>query len=331
MNLAFLGLLSLVVVLLVVLVRAADLIEDAFVFLAHKIKVREFAIGFFILSFVSSLPEFSIALSSNDSTPELSIGNLFGATVILLTLVVGLTAIKFGSIELTHRFGPKQIIAGVFFIALGGIALIDGTLSVMDGAFIIAVFFLYIIYVSKQFKFFSALLSKEKTIKKANKMINVELLFEMLLKSALGIILILIASNLLVDAAVEISSEAYLNIDPTLVGIFVFAVGTNIPELTFLFRAEKKNEVLLSLGNIAGSTVMNTLILGVLAVISGGVDLSAEVIFSLTPILVAFVATLFIFVVISITGEKITRREGYFLLGIYLSLIIGQGLFMLAG
>jgi Ca2+/Na+ antiporter len=55
---------SLLIVLSYLLVRSADLVEDAFVLVAGKLGVSTFTIGFLILSLASSLPEISLMITS---------------------------------------------------------------------------------------------------------------------------------------------------------------------------------------------------------------------------------------------------------------------------
>ncbi len=316
MNIEIISLFSLIIVLLYGLVKSADLIEDAFVFLAKSLKINEFFIGFVILSIVSSLPEFSIVLSSNKLVPELSVGNLMGGTLILLTLVIGASVIKFGKIEFKGKFREKEVAEGLFVMFLSVFTLLDGVLEVYEGLFLMSVYALYVFVVFSRYK------SKSK-VNSTPSYVNAKKLMQMLAKSVFGSVLILVCSSLLVDVVIEIGSKIQIN--EALIGLFVLALGTNLPELTILFRARKVQTRNLAIGNFIGSATFNTFILGLLAVLSQGINLvDGNDIVVLIPVLLILSMTLVAFLLFSWTGRSLNKQEGIILIGFYASLVITE-------
>ncbi len=310
MNLEILAYLSLIIVLTFLLVKSADLIEDAFVFLAKQTGVSEFVIGFVILSLVSSLPEFSIAINSNNTIPELSISNLIGASLVLLTLVIGLTIIKFGDIDFKGKFNEKEIIAGLVVILMSVITLADGTLAFWEGLSLIAGYLIYAYHIYVIFKVKPKIETPEKyTMVPAKKVV------QMLTKSVVGAFLILISSSLLVDSIRELASPERFNVPESLVGLFVLGIGTNLPEITILVRARKAGYKKLALGNFIGSACVNSLILGILAVMTQGVTIKDFD--RMIPVLVILTVVIFAFILLSWTGRKITKREAAVLISFY--------------
>ncbi|MCA9387269.1 sodium:calcium antiporter [Candidatus Dojkabacteria bacterium] len=317
MNIEILSLFSLIIVLLYLLVRAADLIEDGFVLIARTLKINEFFIGFVILSVVSSLPELSIAFSSNDTVPELSVGNLLGASFVLLTLAIGITVIRFGEIEFMGKFKEKEIIEGLILIGLGILTVSDGILSISEGLLLGVAYTFYVALVYDKYR------KKRKSVDIINATVSARKIIKMFGQAALGAILILICSSLIVDTVVLLGQRVYIN--ESIIGLFILAIGTNVPELTLLVRAKKIKQRNLALGTFIGSATINVAILGLLAVLAQGVDLKTgdgSNYYSMIPLMIILGTTLISFAYFSWTGRKLTKNEGILLLGFYLSLII---------
>ncbi len=316
MDLETLSLFSLIAVLIYGLVKSADLIEDGFVLLAKSLKMNEFFIGFVILSAVSNLPEFSIVLSSNNLVPELSVGNLVGGSVIILTLVIGLSVIKFGGIEFKGRFREKEVVEGLSVMSLSILALYDGNLEVYESLGLMGAYIIYVYLIHNRYK-------NKRNTKATKSVVDSKKLMQMFFKAVVGSILILVCSSLLVDVVIEIGGRIQLN--EALVGLFILAIGTNIPEITILLRAKKVKQKNLALGNFIGSATINVFILGLLGILSQGVDLNASGHFIvLVPVLVIFAMSLIAFLVFSWTGHKLTKTEGAMLIGFYIALLIAE-------
>ncbi|MCA9381499.1 sodium:calcium antiporter [Candidatus Dojkabacteria bacterium] len=319
MNIEILSLFSLIIVLLYLLVRAADLIEDGFVLIARTLKVNEFFIGFVILSIVSSLPELSIAFSSNDSVPELSVGNLLGASFVLLTLAIGLMVVKVGEVRFGGKFKETEIIEGLILIGLGVLTVSDGYLSISEGLMLGVAYLFYVGLVYDKFR------KKRQSDEASSATVSSRKVIKMFGKAALGAGLILVCSSLIVDTVVLLGQRVYIN--ESIIGLFVLAIGTNIPELTLLIRAKKIKQRNLALGTFIGSATVNIAILGLLAILAQGVDLKqgdGHNYFSMIPVMLILTFTLISFAYFSWTGRKLSRSEGIMLLGFYISLIVTE-------
>ena len=106
-----------------------------------------------------------------------------------------------------------------------------------------------------------------------------------------------------------------------LVGLFLVAVGTSLPELSFEIEAVRKKQVAMVFGNLLGSIVANsTLILGVTALISPIIlDGGFKIYFWATLAFLLIFLTFWIFVR---TKKKLERWEGAILILIYLAFVV---------
>jgi cation:H+ antiporter len=142
-----------------------------------------------------------------------------------------------------------------------------------------------------------------------------------------GIVCILIGSDILVDSAVFIAQS--FGISPAIIGLTMIAVGTSLPELATSTVASKKGESDISIGNVLGSNVFNTLLVLGLAVFlfSGTIPVDPALLWD-----IALMTVVCLFLVPTLwTGHTLTRQEGAFMLvvyGVYIaSLAYRQGLF----
>ena len=88
------------------------------------------------------------------------------------------------------------------------------------------------------------------------------------LQALLGLIVLLVAGDLLVRGAVNFSLK--IKIPAFIVSLTVVALGTSAPELLVAIRAILDNSPGIALGNVVGSNIANVfLVLGIPALIAG--------------------------------------------------------------
>lgn len=312
-------LILIVIGLLFALIKSSQMVESTFVLIARKSRISEFIIGFVVLGVVTSLPEISIAVASSQNVPELSIGNMVGASAVLLTLIIGINAIKFKNIAFKGKFAEKELLIGIFSVFLMLLSIIDRYISVVEGLFMLLTYVTFVIYLNYKF-------SRKLDIKQS--MVNVMRVYNSVGMAILGIIILVISSIFIVKAASSLAHN--LQISPALVGVFLLGLGTNIPELTILLTSKiRKTEQQLTVGNELGSLFLNPGTVGLLAVLSGGAHIHDLA--SLAPALVVCMIALIFFTIFSYTGRSLSRIEGIILVAIFASLIITEFIVLLTG
>jgi cation:H+ antiporter len=128
-----------------------------------------------------------------------------------------------------------------------------------------------------------------------------------------GLVLLVIGSRILVDNAVAMARV--LGVSEAVIGLTIVAAGTSMPELATSIVAAFKKEADIAIGNIVGSNIFN--ILGILGISAGIFPLSAP---GINPLdLYSMIGISLILVPLLITGKKISRWEGAFLLACYLA------------
>ena len=298
--------------LVAILVTSAKMVESSFVRIASKFRVNEFLLGFFVLAIITSLPEISIALVSSNEVPELSLGNLIGATIVILTLILGLSAIKYKGIEFKGKFSEKEVILGLLTILLMVAVVLDGAVSILDGVILIGAYSLFVYHLYMKFSSsgqpnFFLNLDTSKPIK----------YFFLGLLGAVGII---ISSFYVVETSVDIAEM--LGISKTFIGILILALGTNLPEITILLTSKNDDEKELAIGGFFGSACVNVAILGLLAITSRGFEIREMI--SLSTGLVILVLSVFLLLYFSWTGRKLSKTEGYLMIAAYIAFVVTE-------
>jgi cation:H+ antiporter len=135
----------------------------------------------------------------------------------------------------------------------------------------------------------------------------------------LGLGALALGADLTVRAAVFIGQKAGLS--EAVIGLTIIAIGTSLPELMTCVVAALKGHDDLSIGNLVGSNVFNTLL------VTGTAGAISSVPFNISSRLIGFdywimVAVSAVFVAIAIFRKKITRLAGIALLAGYVGYMI---------
>ncbi len=132
-------------------------------------------------------------------------------------------------------------------------------------------------------------------------------------------IVIAILANLIVRFTEELL--VVFQIPAFVVGLLIFSIGTNLPEIVVSLRAYNKHQEELSISNIIGSSMANIIILGLMAVIAP-LSIATGIPFWMMGITYAII--LGALVATYRTGGRFTRVEGFVLLGGYLVFVLSQ-------
>jgi cation:H+ antiporter len=135
-----------------------------------------------------------------------------------------------------------------------------------------------------------------------------------------GIVLLLIGGWGVVKSATFFAQTFHLPLG--LIGMFVVAVGTCMPETFFSLHAARKGQYWLIFGNLMGSVVVTaTLVLGIVAIIH---PIHFD---DFSPFAVArlfLLVSVICFFTFLKTDCLITKKEGLVLVGIYIAFLITQ-------
>jgi len=290
------------------LYKCSDILVDGTSKTAAQLGISSLIISVIVVAFGTSAPEFAISVGAAfQSHADISMGNIIGSCIANLLLVLGVSAIiRPIKVKKTIIRREMPIIIGVTIVLLlsSFFGLLD-THRLIGGAIFLVLFAVFIVY-------FIRCAKKERNndvekYKSGKTLKNIIFII-------LGIVGVVVGALLLIESALSIAD--FFGIPEMIVALSMVAVGTSIPELVVSAMAAYKNESDIAVGNVIGSNVFNIfLILGASALL---IPLNA--INSIGNLLILMVVTLVMFPVLY-TGHVISRKEGVFLLVLYLFFI----------
>jgi cation:H+ antiporter len=270
---------------------------------------KEFIVAFFAASVGAVLPELFIGVrAATKGVSELALGSIVGQNIILFTLSIAICTFILKEIIVESRTVRAGATFALIAVILPFFFLLDKTISRGEGAFLIFSCFAYVYWLFSKgdhfIKEYDEDLPQKSTVKDG---LIVFLGFMMVALSAEGIIY-----------SAEKFSEG-LGIPVTVFGLFAIALGVALPETFFAVALAKEGHSWMILGGLLGSIALSsTLVLGTVSMISPIIvtDFSS---FEVARFFLISSAIFFLFFVR--TSNKITKKEAWFLLGVYLLFI----------
>ena len=312
MALAFIA----VILGLAMLVWSADRFVEGSAATARHFGMPPLLIGMVVVGFGTSAPEMVVsALAAGQGKSGIALGNAYGSNITNIALILGVTAL-ISPIAVHSQVLRKELPILTAVTALAAWQLSDGVITRADAALLLAVFAGLMAWTIWQ------------GLRQQNDALGSEIEQELAAHAmpvrravfclALGLILLIISSRILVWGAVEIAEG--LGVSDLIIGLTVVAVGTSLPELASSIIAARRGEHDIALGNILGSNLFNTLaVVGVAAAIQP-LSVGAEVLDR--DMLVMAALTLSLFAIgygWRQPGGRISRSKGGLLLAAYLA------------
>jgi cation:H+ antiporter len=306
----------------ILLVKATDILVINLKSLSRKTRIGQFAITTFLLALATSLPELVVGMTAAlENKPNLALGNVIGSNIADLSLVIGGAALIGGTVGVRGLFLRRD----VFYAFLAGAApmvlLFDKGLGRVDGLILLALYGFYNVLVLKerQKRLAEARDGKEEGfVRRLIKRLSHQGAKKELAWLFLGIALLLFAADMIVKIASKMAVA--LNLPLLLIGLFLVAVGTSLPELAFSLKAIRERQPSMVFGDLLGSVVANgTLIIGLVALIS---PIRIQAFSEYLLATVAFVLIFGLFYLFIRTKKKLERWEGVALIGAYLLFVL---------
>lgn len=301
---------------LLALIAGAELIVRGGSRLAARLGIPPIIIGLTIVSIGTSTPELAVGIeAAHRGNGALAVGNIAGTNTVNVLLILGLSALMrplaIGMQTLRYDL-PVMAAVAVGFLALCW----DGELSRLDGTVMVAgciAYTLLVIFLARrESSATQAEFAAEYALKPASRpSAQLGVSFAMLI---LGIAIVVVGSNWLVDGAVTLARA--MGVTEALIGLTIVAIGTSSPELVTTIVGTLRNDRDVAIGNLLGSSIYNILaIMGITCLVPAtGLFVERDLIQIDIPFMV--LAT-FACIPVFLTGRRISRLEGGILVTAY--------------
>lgn len=298
--------LLLLVIGFVMLVKGADWFVDGASNIAAKFRIPQLVIGLTIVAMGTSAPEAAVSITAAlQGSADITIGNILGSNILNVLIILGLSAVivPIAIAKSTVKIETPFLIGVTVVLLLLGL---DGTISLVDGLILIALFIVYLLYLLRMAKNNPEEPEEMKSLK----------LWQAIAATVIGLVLIVLGSDFSVDAATEIARM--LGLSERFIGLTIVALGTSLPELFTSVTAARKGNADIAIGNIVGSNVFNILFVVGLSSLVTPVPFASNFI---VDTIVATAAVVFLLLA-TIKKRKLVRWHGIVMLLGYVAYFI---------
>ena len=239
---------------LIILWKAAELLVSGAVGISNRFGLSQLVIGLTVVAMGTSTPEVaaSIAAAVRDSG-NVALGNVYGSNIANLALVGGLCAIIAPitiNKKLLLREIPVMIVVALMLLPI----LAKNFLSRFDAIVLLAIFIsLIVMVVIKARKGINIVPPAVEHTPTKSKPFKICILFVIA-----GLAGLALGAEFTVRAAVFIGRE--IGLSEAVIGLTIVAVGTSLPELVTCLVAAIKGHNDITVGNLVGSNIFNTLL-----------------------------------------------------------------------
>lgn len=269
--------------------------------LAHWLRIAPGIVGATVAAFATSSPELSVSINSAlAGKPQIALGDALGSNVVNVALILG-AALLISGIQ-TPRAGLKRDFPVALIVPLiTGALCLDGRISRLDGAVMMAAFFAWLI---------ATVVEARKQRSVAQDLLGARRLWTAIVQCAAGLLALIAAGYFIVSGARGIALQ--FGIPEFIIGATVVAVGTSVPELATAVIAKLKGHDEVGLGTVLGSNIFNGLFIVAVAALIHPIDVGGRA---------AFIALIFGVVALACSYPPgsgfIERRRGAILLVLY--------------
>ena len=304
------------------LLWSANWLVGSVIHIARYLHWREFVIAFFVMATVSSLPNLFVGITSAlQGIPELSFGDIVGNSVVDLTLVAALATLLLGKkLEADSPLIQKSALFTLAIALLPLLLILDKELSRGDGVALLLAFAFYSIWLFSKRKEYGATFNHPNTTQVQDHFSRFRVFLQSIGKVVIGILLLLGAAQGVVASSLFFANE--FQIPLAMVGIIVLGLGSALPEIYFTIASARKGNSKIILGDLMGTViVMATLVLGVVALIE---PIRVPHFSSFAIARFFLLISAFFFFVFLRSGRKISKREGIYLILLYIAFILAE-------
>jgi cation:H+ antiporter len=295
---------------MVALIYGADFIIKESERIALHFNISHFVIGATLVAFGTSLPEMAASMmASSQGKSDMAVANVVGSVIFNITLVLGIVFFiskkMLPNRDLFSLDSAWVIIPLVLFFVM----IQDGIISRIDGILYLLLMVSYLIFLfTYSREDLEGDIDEDLVKEKFNWTKTIILLL-------VGFALTIGGANFVVESGANIART--FGVTEWVIGIFLIALGTSLPELVVSIVAIKKGNVEMSIGNIIGSNVANfSMVLGAASILNPlTVDLVATQ-FDMIIMIAASITLLFIL------ANKLYNKAGSIFLLIILALFI---------
>ena len=242
---------------LILLWKAAGLLVEGAVALARRLGVSSLVIGLTVIAMGTSAPEVAASIAAAlRGAGDMAVGNVYGSNIANLALVGGICAL-IAPIAIPKRLLKREMPVMLLVALLLWPFLRNLQLSRPEGVFLLALFvslILLTVHIARR----EGVAEREIAGRQEGSKTGQSSLKRSLFFVIIGLAGLAFGADITVRGAVYIGQRVGLS--KAVIGLTIIAIGTSLPELVTCVVAALKGHNDISIGNLVGSNVFNTLL-----------------------------------------------------------------------
>jgi cation:H+ antiporter len=305
---------------LAILCKCADYLVAGAVGLARRLGLSPLLIGLTIVAMGTSAPEVATSIADvlRPAGGDIALGNVYGSNIANLALVGGLAALISPLIvkpSLLRREIPVMLaVAFLLWPLLYNLSLARAEAILL--LFVFTALLALIVYSARKEGLAPA--RAEQIQQEVTKIQKPRSLTIDIFLIAIGLVGLAVGAQMSIAGAVFIGRR--IGLSEAVIGLTIIAVGTSLPELATSVAAVVKKEHDISIGNLVGSNIFNTLLVTGAAGAIRPFQISKRLIGADYWIMIA-VSLVFAAIPI-LSKRRIGRLSGALLLAIYMAYLV---------
>jgi len=276
--------------------------------LADRYRLSDALFGMLVLAIGTDLPELFVAFDASfrslagEDLSGIVIGSALGSTIGQFALVFGVAGF-IGYSTMQRKFLPRN----ATFLIGGALALLifslDGVISRIEGGLLCLYYAAYV---------WVLIFGRGEVPESDEHGPHIDI-WKAWLVLAIGFVLLLLAAKLTVESAASFATE--MGMSNMAVSAIIIGMGSSLPELSVSFVALLRKRGGLSVGNLVGSNVLDTLLVPGIAATISPLFVPAAVLWVDIPVLL--LVTLLVLGFLYVSRRGIKSIEAAILLAIY--------------
>lgn len=303
---------------LALLIIGAEILIRASVGLGRVLGVSSLVIGMTVVAFGTSAPEVAVSsLAILSGKPDVAFGNIIGSNIFNILFILGVSA-SLRSLTVKARMIWMDTLVMIGVAALFYVLSLDGTLSVIEGALMLAGLVAYTVVTIRMSRKEMPVVQQEydkqygggPAAQKGPLYVTTRIVLVLV-----GLAILVWGSRWFVASSISIARS--FGVSDLVIGLTIIAAGTSLPEVATSVLASIKGEQDIAVGNVVGSGIFNILgIGGLCGVLSGhGASVAPALLQFDIPVMIAVSAAC---LPIFFSGHRISRPEGLVFLVYYI-------------
>lgn len=302
----------------ILILKAGDLLVESSVWIAEITKIPSMIIGATVVSIATTFPETTVAvMASLSSQEELALNTSIGSIICNFTLVLGI-AFSVLPCKMDGKAFSSKSRYFLFLLIILSVFCLGDVINFIEGILLLIMFIVFLIINVNEAKHSKIITIENNTIRPPVWYIFIQFIIS---AACIGY-----GASVLVQNTKAISEIIGLSED--FVGLFLIALGTNIPEIVTAITAVRKKTPEIGVGNIFGASIINgTMLIGIASILAPDKNITINNFMRFVSMPIMFFTLIVVSLPIKKHGKS-SRLQGVFLLLIYVIYSILMAIFV---